>query len=52
MSVEWGNRGDKKSSPAQPTAPPSPWEEIAGSFPAWTLEPPFTLAPRINKPTS
>jgi hypothetical protein len=52
MSIEWGNRGDKKPSPAQAAAPPSPWEEIAGSFPAWTLEPPFTLGPRGDKSKS
>jgi len=51
MSVEWGSPRDGKAPAAQAAAPPSPWDQVADAFPAWTLEPPFTVQPRA-KPSS
>ena len=52
MSVEWGRPAAPRPSgpsPGAPAAPPSPWEQIAEAFPAWTLEPPFTVQPHGEK---
>ena len=60
MSVNWGdaapapehsNGAPQNGVAATAIDPSSAWQQLAQSFPEWTLEPPLVLAPRRPPPS-